>query len=50
LLGFVFDLQGIGVWAGLGIGLGVAAVLLNLRFWRTVLPNLQRKRAETTKD
>jgi MATE family multidrug resistance protein len=50
LLGFVFDLQVIGVWAGLGIGLGVAAVLLNLRFWRTVLPNLQRKRAETTKD
>lgn len=50
LLGFTFGLEGIGVWAGLGIGLGVAAVLLNMRFWRTVLPNLQRKRAETTTD
>jgi MATE family multidrug resistance protein len=50
LLGFTFGLEGIGVWAGLGIGLGVAAVLLNMRFWRTVLPKLQRKRAETTAD
>ncbi|MFK7837959.1 MAG: MATE family efflux transporter [Sulfitobacter sp.] len=33
LLGFVLGWEGIGVWAGLVIGLGVAAVLLNLRFW-----------------
>mgnify|MGYP000188658439 CR=1 FL=1 len=26
-------LEGIGVWLGLVVGLGVAAVLLNLRFW-----------------
>ncbi|KIN64388.1 MATE efflux family protein [Sulfitobacter noctilucicola] len=33
LLGFVLGFDGIGVWAGLVIGLGIAAVLLNLRFW-----------------
>lgn len=44
LLGFTYGLDGIGVWAGLGIGLAVAAVLLNLRFWRTVLPAIQQKR------
>lgn len=45
LLGFVFDLKGIGVWAGLGIGLGVAAILLNWRFWRTVLPRIAATQA-----
>ncbi len=45
LLGFTYGLDGIGVWAGLGIGLAVAAILLNLRFWRTVLPEIQQKRA-----
>lgn len=40
LLGFTFGWEGIGVWAGLGIGLGVAAILLNLRFWRRVLPQI----------
>ncbi len=35
LLGFVFGFEGIGIWAGLGIGLGVAAILLNWRFWRS---------------
>ncbi|MEH6741583.1 MATE family efflux transporter [Sulfitobacter sp.] len=45
LLGFTYGLDGIGVWAGLGIGLAVAAILLNLRFWRTVLPTIQQQRA-----
>lgn len=31
-LGFGLDLGGPGIWAGLAIGLGAAAVLLNLRF------------------
>ncbi|WP_420860872.1 MATE family efflux transporter [Algirhabdus cladophorae] len=31
--GFVLDLGAIGVWLGLVVGLGVAAVLLNWRFW-----------------
>ncbi|MEQ6247369.1 MATE family efflux transporter [Sulfitobacter sp. HNIBRBA3233] len=45
VLGFVLGYEGIGVWAGLGIGLGVAAVLLNARFWRTVLPGLHHAQA-----
>ncbi|UWR25410.1 MATE family efflux transporter [Sulfitobacter sp. S223] len=45
LLGFTLGLEGIGVWAGLGIGLGVAAILLNVRFWRTVLPGIRRRQA-----
>ena len=40
LLGFVFDLEGVGVWLGLVFGLGVAAVLLNARFWGSVLKRL----------
>ncbi|GLO77808.1 MATE family efflux transporter [Sulfitobacter pontiacus] len=40
LLGFVFDLEGVGVWLGLVFGLGVAAVLLNARFWSSVLKRL----------
>lgn len=44
LLGFTFGLDGIGVWAGLGIGLGVAAILLNVRFWRSVLPGIRERR------
>ncbi|MGB5865752.1 MAG: MATE family efflux transporter [Sulfitobacter sp.] len=43
LLCFVLGWQGIGIWAGLAIGLAVAAVLLNWRFWRTVLPAFSRK-------
>jgi MATE family multidrug resistance protein len=43
VLGFVLDLGGIGIWAGLALGLGVAAVLLNWRFWRTVLPGMSRQ-------
>jgi MATE family multidrug resistance protein len=44
ILGFVFGLDGVGVWAGMGIGLGVAALLLNLRFWRKVLPDIRKGR------
>ncbi|MCL4149937.1 UNVERIFIED_CONTAM: hypothetical protein GTU68_064977 [Idotea baltica] len=41
VLGFVLGLDGIGVWAGMGIGLAVAALLLNYRFWRKVLPQIR---------
>lgn len=37
VLGFMLGFEGIGVWAGLVIGLGLASVLLNLRFWRVTL-------------
>ncbi len=40
LLGFVLGWDGLGVWAGLVIGLGVAALLLNARFWTTILKRL----------
>lgn len=33
VLGFVLGYDGIGVWSGLVIGLGVASILLNARFW-----------------
>jgi len=32
VLGFVFDLRGVGVWIGLAAGLGLVAVVLNVRF------------------
>lgn len=40
LLGFTFGGGAIGVWSGLVTGLGVAAVLLNLRFWGVTLKNV----------
>ncbi len=40
LLGFTLGWEGIGVWAGLVIGLGVAAVLLNARFWGVTIKAL----------
>jgi MATE family multidrug resistance protein len=40
LLGFTFGLEGIGVWLGLVLGLGVAGVLLMWRFWRVSLRRL----------
>jgi MATE family multidrug resistance protein len=43
VLGFVLDLGGIGIWGGMALGLGVAAVLLNWRFWHTVLPGMARQ-------
>jgi multidrug resistance protein, MATE family len=39
---FVLGWAGIGVWGGLALGLAVASVLLNWRFWRTVLPGIKR--------
>lgn len=33
LFGFVLGLRGIGVWTGLVLGLGLAAILPNARFW-----------------
>lgn len=33
VLGFTFDLEGVGVWLGLSVGLAVAGVLLQMRFW-----------------
>ena len=45
VLCFTLGLGGIGIWGGLAIGLGVAAILLNWRFWRTVLPAMSRKQA-----
>lgn len=41
-LGFLFDLGPLGVWAGYGLGIFVAATLLPARFWR-----LTGKRPET---
>lgn len=34
LCGFALGWGGVGIWAGLAIGLGVAAILLMRRFWR----------------
>jgi len=31
VFGFVMDLGGVGIWSGLALGLGVAALLLNIR-------------------
>ncbi|WP_299917742.1 MATE family efflux transporter [uncultured Roseobacter sp.] len=41
VLGFVLGYEGIGVWAGLVIGLGVAALLLSARFWGFALRRLK---------
>lgn len=40
-LGFTLGLEGVGVWLGLAAGLAVAAVLLNLLFWRRTYPRLR---------
>ena len=34
LFGFTFDLQGVGIWLGLTVGLACACVLMQVRFWR----------------
>ncbi|MEM6886807.1 MAG: MATE family efflux transporter [Pseudomonadota bacterium] len=41
LFGFVFELDGIGIWLGLVVGLGLAALLLSDRFWRVALRGLK---------
>ncbi len=41
VLGFTFDMGGVGVWLGLVIGLSMAALLLMLRFWRGKLAELR---------
>ncbi|WP_300032086.1 MATE family efflux transporter [uncultured Roseobacter sp.] len=41
LFGFVLGMEGIGVWLGLVVGLGMAAVLLSVRFWRVTLRGLK---------
>lgn len=41
--GFVIGWEGVGVWIGLGFGLGVAAVLLMWRFWAEKLVELRAR-------
>lgn len=41
LFGFVMGMEGIGVWLGLVVGLGVASVLLSARFWGVALRKLK---------
>ncbi|MEC3860372.1 MATE family efflux transporter [Mesobacterium sp. TK19101] len=41
--GFVLGWGAVGIWTGLVLGLGVAAVLLNLRFWMQALPALRTR-------
>ena len=43
ILGFPLGYGGIGVWPGLVIGLGVAAVLMNARFWLVTIRRLSRE-------
>jgi MATE family multidrug resistance protein len=41
LLGFVFGFDGLGVWAGLVVGLATASVLLMWRFWKVSFARLK---------
>ncbi len=43
LLGFVLDLGGVGIWSGLVVGLGLAGVLMQHRFWCRAVPEAGRK-------
>ena len=43
LFGFTLGFEGNGVWGGLVIGLGLAGILLNLRFWRQTVRQLARR-------
>ena len=40
LLGFTFDMGGVGIWLGLTVGLAAACVMMQARFWRryAILP------------
>ena len=42
LLGFVLGYDGIGVWAGLVVGLATASVLLMIRFWAVTFRRLEQ--------
>ena len=42
VLGFGAGMGGTGVWLGLVVGLGAAAILLNLRFWGPAMRRLAR--------
>lgn len=46
VLGFLLGLEGIGIWLGLVIGLGVAAILLNARFWGPSMKTLRQQAAQ----
>ncbi|MGJ8602965.1 MAG: MATE family efflux transporter [Marivita sp.] len=48
ILGFTLGFEGAGIWAGLVMGLAVAAVLLNHRFWFKTVPGLSRMPAPAT--
>jgi MATE family multidrug resistance protein len=48
VLGFTLGFEGIGVWAGLVIGLGAAAILLNARFWGAILPRISAAKTPQT--
>ncbi|MFK7867629.1 MAG: MATE family efflux transporter [Roseobacter sp.] len=41
VFGFMLDMEGIGVWLGLVVGLGVAALTLSARFWGVALRQLK---------
>ncbi|WP_366523332.1 MATE family efflux transporter [uncultured Roseobacter sp.] len=45
LFGFVLGYEGIGVWLGLVVGLGLAGLLLSVRFWGVALRNLKAEHA-----
>lgn len=40
VFGFMLGLEGIGIWLGLVVGLGLAGVLLSVRFWGVALRKL----------
>ncbi|MFY0681289.1 MAG: MATE family efflux transporter [Thalassovita sp.] len=43
VMGFWFGWGGVGIWMGLAFGLGVAAVLLMLRFWGPVIRRIAER-------
>jgi MATE family multidrug resistance protein len=47
VLGFVVNWGATGIWIGLVLGLAGAALLLNHRFWRRMMPDLSRLAAPT---
>ena len=44
ILGFIFDLQSIGIWIGLLTGLSVSAILLYYRFFQLIKPSKLKNR------